>query len=159
MEKFLELQEKALNNLKSAEQGISFTYPLVKENKVLLSVVNNLFLACTNNMGSLLHYELTYKRIPMFDDNFESKFRLLRSRVQEKYHLDAEHLKLMRDLKDIIVAHNESPIEFSRGGKFIICKDNYELKEITIESLKVAMGKTKLFIDDVIHITKRENLN
>ncbi len=158
MEKFLELQESALTYQKNAEQGINFTYPLVKENKVLLSVVNNLFLAGTNIMGSILHYELLYKRIPAFNDNFEAKYRLMRSRIMEKYHLDAQYLKLVRDLKEIIIAHHESPIEFSRGSKFVICNDNYELKEISLESLKDAMRKTKLFIDEVISITKQKEI-
>jgi len=156
MEKFLELQEKAQQYIKNAEHGITFTYPLVKENKVLLSVVNNLFLACTNGIGSILHYERLYKRVPLFEENFEEKYRLMRSRVLERYNLDPDYLKLVRDLKETIIAHNQSPIEFSRGGKLVICNDNYELKEVSVESLKKTLGKTKLFIDEVIHITKKQ---
>jgi len=155
MEKFLELRHKAEKYAKTAEQTINFTYPLVKENKIMLTVINQLFLANTTIMGSLLHYELYHKRIPFFDDNFESKFHLLRSRVADKYSIDPEYLKLLRDLKDIIIAHNNSPIEFSRGNKLVICNDNYELKELTIENLKKALSKTKLFIEDIIYITNK----
>lgn len=153
MEKFLELREKSLKYLKSAEQTVNFTYPLVKENKVLLTVVNQLFLAGTNIMGSLLHYELLHKRISIFEDNFEQKFHLLKSRVGDRYNIDTEYLKIIRDLKDMIIAHSNAPVEFSRGNKLVICNDNYELREISVESLKKALAKTKLFIDDVIYIT------
>ncbi|MCB9358395.1 hypothetical protein H6503_00530 [Candidatus Woesearchaeota archaeon] len=155
MEKYIELREKALSNLKQANHGISFTYPLIKENKVLLNIVNHLFLACTNNMASILAYEMTYKRIDPFEDNFESKLRIFKNSILERYNLDQIYVKLMRDFKEIIIAHNESPIEFSRGNKFIICNDNYELKEITIDSLKKAADKTKVFIDEGISITSR----
>jgi hypothetical protein len=155
MEKVLELRDKALKYLKNAEHGLTFTYPLIKENKVLLSVVNNLFLSLTSAMSSLLYYEFFYKRISLFEDKFESKFYILKNKLLEKYHLDEESLKLIRDLKDLIIAHNESPIEFSRGNKLIICSDNYELKEISPESLKNAISKTKLFIEDIIRITQR----
>lgn len=155
MEKFLELQAKALEHWKSADRGLTFTYKLVKDNRVLLSIVNSTFLACTNAMGSLLHYELLYKRIPIFGDNFEAKFQVMKNRVAERYNLDPGYLRLMRDLREIIFAHNQSPIEFSRGERFVICSDNYELKEISAESLTVAIRKTKLFIDDVINITNK----
>jgi nitrogen-specific signal transduction histidine kinase len=156
MEKYLELQENAKKYLKNADQGLNFTYPLVKDNKVLLSVVNNLFLSLSNAMGSLLYHELLYKRVPIFQDNFESKFQLMRSKVAERYNIDKTYLKLMRDLKDIIISHNESPIEFSRGNRFIICGNNYEIKEVNPETLKKAIGKTKLFIDEIIHIIKNQ---
>ena len=155
MEKFLELRDKSVKHLKAAEQTINFTYPLVRENRVLLSAVNHLFLASTSIMGSLLSYEERNKRIPGFEDKFEEKFHLLKTRVADRYNIDPEYLRMMRDLKDLIIAHNASPVEFSRGKKLVICSDNYELKEITAENLKNVLSKTKLFIEDVILITNK----
>jgi len=159
MEKFLELEEAALKHIKNAEYGITFTYPLVKESKVLISVVNHLFLACTNIAGSLLYYELLYKSISPFPDNFESKFHIMKNALLDKYNLDPDYLKMMRKLREIIIAHNNSPIEFSRAGKYVICNDEYDLKEITLPWLKETHGKTKLFIDEVISITHKRQPN
>jgi nitrogen-specific signal transduction histidine kinase len=156
MEKFFELREKAKKELKNAEQALNFTYPLVGDNRILLNVVNHLFLASTNIMGCLLYFELIHKRLSEFTDNFESKFHLMKSSMMDRYNLDLDYLCLVRDLKDIIIAHNESPIEFSRGKKLVICSDNYNLKQITPENLKNAAAKTKLFIDEVIHITDKK---
>jgi hypothetical protein len=153
VERYEELRERALHYLKNAHQGISFTYKLVQDPHVLLSVVNNLFLASTNAMGSILQYEVLHRRLSPFDDTFESKYRLMRMNIIEQYHIDESHLRIIRDLKDIIIAHNESPIEFSRGKRLVICGDNYELKELSIESMTKAYEKTKLFIDEVIRIT------
>lgn len=158
MEKFLLLREKAMKDLKAAEQALNFTYPLVKDSKVLLSVVHKLFLATSHIIESLLHHELIHKRISGFEDNFESKYHILRTQVMDRYNIDKEYLRLARDLKDIIIAHHESPIEFSRAGKFIICNDNYELKQITPETLKKTFLKTKLFIEEVIYLTTKKDI-
>jgi len=155
-EKYLELQKKSIHNLKNAKQTIDFTYKMVKENKLLMGVVNELFLACSFAMGSLLYYELLHKRINFFEDKFESKLRIYKNKVSERYGLNPNYIKLMRDLKEIVIAHNQSPIEFSKGDKFVICSDNYELKQITLESLKEAFKKTNLFIDEVIYITSHK---
>lgn len=156
MEKFLELRQKSMKELKSAEQALNFTFPLVKDNKVLLSVVNHLFLASTDIMGSLLYFEVLRKRISPFEDNFESKYHLFRTKILDRHNIDKDYLRLVRDLKDTILAHHESPIEFSRGERLIICNDNYELKQISPEFLKKAISKTKLFIDDVIYLTSKK---
>lgn len=152
-DKYLELQKKAISSLKNSKQTLEFTYKMVKENKLLLSVINELFLACTSIMGSLLYYELLHKRIGFFENTFEAKLRIFRVSVMERYGISNDYVKLMRDLKELIIAHNQSPIEFSRGEKFVICSDNYELKQISYENLKDAFKKTNLFIDEVIYIT------
>jgi hypothetical protein len=156
MEKFLELRLKALEYLKVADQSIKFTYQLVKDNKVLVTAVNGLFMAMASAIGSLLYYELKYKRVPAFEDNFEAKYQLMRTNVLERYHIDPSYLKLARQLKDLVIAHKNSPIEFSREGKFVICSDDYKIKEITPDSLREAYAKTKLFIEEVITLTKNE---
>lgn len=152
-EKYIELQKKSIQNLKNARQTLEFTYKMVQENKLLMSVVNELFLSCTFAMGSLLYYELLHKRIEIFEDNFESKLRIFKNQMMERYGFKKDYVKLMRDLKEIVIAHNKSPIEFSKNDKLVICSDNYDLKQITYESLKDALKKTNLFIDEVIYIT------
>lgn len=150
---FVILQKKSISNLKNAKQTLEFTYEMVKENKLLLSVVDELFLACTNAMGSLLYYELKHKRINSFENKFEPKLRIFRNEVMERYGIGVEVVKLMRDLKEIIIAHKKSPFEFSREDKFVICSDNYDLKQITKQNLQEALKKANIFIDEVIYIT------
>jgi len=70
MEKFQELRELSKKRIRVADHMLTMTYPLVQDSKLLLAVVENIFLALTYIMGSVLHYERTFKRIPLFQDDF-----------------------------------------------------------------------------------------
>jgi len=72
MEQFQEAIQKANQKLKIADHMIFMTYPLVKDSKLLLSIIQNIFLALTNAMSSILYYERLFKKIPSFNDNFDS---------------------------------------------------------------------------------------
>src|SRR3989338_1590780 len=114
MEKFQELRDSAGKKLKIADYMLTMTYPLVKDPKLLLSVVENLFLAYSYSISSLLHYERLFKRIPPFHDDFSSKLDLFMDKCLERYGIDEENIRIIRDLREIIVAHRKSPVEFSR---------------------------------------------
>ena len=156
MEKFQELREQAKKKLQLADHILTMTYPLVKDSRLLIAAVENLFLAFTNGMNSVLYYERLFKRIWPFPDNFTSKFDVFKDKCVKRYELDAEYLKIMRDIKDIIVAHKKSPMEFSRKENFVICSDNYRMRSISANELKVYVEKAKLFIKTVSTIVSKD---
>ena len=156
MEKFQELREQAKKKLQLADHILTMTYPLVKDSRLLIAAVENLFLAFTNGMNSVLYYERLFKRIGPFPDNFTSKFDVFKDKFVKRYELDAEYLKIMRDIKDIIVAHKKSPMEFSRKENFVICSDNYRMRSISANELKVYVEKAKLFIKTVSTIVSKD---
>lgn len=155
MEKFQELRDIAKKRITIADHILTQTYPLVQDTKLLLAVIENIFLALTNSMGSILHYERLFKRIPPFYDNFDSKFNMFRSRVVNAYNIDKEHIKFIQDVKDITIAHKKSPIEFKRKDRFVICSDDYNIKEITLEKIKDYVSKTKLFMQKAESIVSK----
>jgi hypothetical protein len=159
MEKFEEYKEKANRCIYIADHMLYVTYPLVKDNKLLLAIMDNIFLSLTNSIAAVLYYDRLYKRIPPFQDTFESKFRMFRDRCIEKYKIDKSYILFIQDIKDIIVSHRKSPIEFARKDKFVICNDNYRMKTISIEEIKKYVAKAKVFIQEMnIIISKNEGL-
>ena len=156
MEKFQELRDAASKKLQLADHILSMTYPIVKDPKLLLSVIENLFLAFTYGMGSVLHYERVFKRIPPFPDNFTSKFELFKDKCSRRYNIDSEHLKIIQDIKEIIVAHRKSPMEFSRNESLVICNGNYRMKTISSNMMKTYVEKAKLFIKNVSTIVSKD---
>jgi len=146
MEKFQELREVAQKKLKIADHMLTMTYPFVQDPKLLVAVVENLFLAQTNAMGSVLHYERLFKRIPGFQDTFTSKLAVFQEKCVPRFNIDKEYIQLMQELKDTIVAHRESPVEFSKKDKFVICSEDYRMKTISLNDIKEYVKKTKLFI-------------
>ena len=146
MEKFQQLREESKKKLKIADHMLIMTYPLVQDTKLLLAVMQNIFLSLTYAMGSILHYERSFKTIPPFQDNFSSKFNMFRAKIVDKYKIDKDYVKFIEEVKDIIVQHKQSPVEFVRKDRFVICSDNYNMKTISIETMKEYLNKTKSFI-------------
>ncbi|MAE43145.1 hypothetical protein CMO93_05205 [Candidatus Woesearchaeota archaeon] len=156
MEKFQELRDAAKKKLQLADHILTMTYPIVKDSRLLLSSIENLFLAFSYGMNSILHYDLLFKRIPPFPDNFTSKLELFRYKCAKRYGISDEHLKIIKDLKDIIVAHKKSPVEFSRNENFVICNGDYRTRIISVNEVKGYVGKAKLFIKSVFTIVSKD---
>ena len=156
MERFQEVREKANKHIHIADHMLSFTYPLVKYNKLLLAVIENIFLAYTNAIGSLLYFERTFKRIPPFQENFESKFTMFKETCVLRYKFDKNYVVDIQDLKNIILAHRKSPMEFSRKDRFVICSNNYKIETIGTNELKKHIDKAKLFIQEITNITNKD---
>ena len=156
MEKFQELRDAARKKLQLADHILNMTYPVVKDSRLLLSSVENLFLAFSYGMGSILYYDRTFKRIQPFPDNFASKFEIFREKCAKRYNIPDEHLKIIKDLGEIIVAHKKSPVEFSRKENFVICGDDYRIRSISSNEVKNYIEKAKLFIKDVTTIVSKD---
>ena len=159
MEIFQQARDKAKRNIHIADHMLSVTYPLVKDTKLLLAIIENIFLAYTNAMSAILYYNRLLKLIPLFKDNFESKFNIFRQKCVDRYKIDRNYIIEMQNLRDIIVGHKKSPVEFVRKDRFVICSDNYKLKTINIEEIKRYLNKAKLFIEEATNIiSKNEGL-
>ena len=59
-----------------ADHILTQTYPLINDAKLLLPVIENIFLAISYSMSSLIFYELYLRRIRPFQDNFIAKFNI-----------------------------------------------------------------------------------
>jgi phage regulator Rha-like protein len=153
MERFQELREIAKKKVFVADHILTQTYPLLKDSKLLLATLENLFLAYANSIGSILHYELIFNRVPSFKEDFDSKFKLFKERTAPKYNIKQEDINTIKEIRDIIVQHKKSPIEFVRDDRFIICNDNYKMETINLDKLKKMMFSAKRFIDKVCTIT------
>ncbi|RMF06793.1 hypothetical protein D6764_01435 [Candidatus Woesearchaeota archaeon] len=155
MERFQIAREKARRNIQVADHMLTITYPMVKDPKLLLAVLENIFLAITNGMASVLYYERLFKKIPPFHDTFESKYNMFVAKIIPRYNIDKKILKIIAEVRDTILEHKKSPVEFARKDSFVICSDNYKMKKITIEELKKYISETKKFLEQMNSITRK----
>ena len=81
---------RARNKVNAADYMLTQTYPLIKDPKILVSVINNLFKGCNYAMFSVLNFERTYKRVPLFATNFEQAYSLFKNRVSPRYDFNKE---------------------------------------------------------------------
>lgn len=157
MEQYQELREKARKNVQVADHMLTMSYPMLKDSKILLSVATNLLQATENALTAVLEYERLFKRIPPYHETLQGKIDVFRDKVMRNYGFDQKGLKLATDLKEILGAHKESPVEFSRKDKFVIANDNYEMRTLSTNDLKKYIDETKQFIDQVYRVTQKND--
>ncbi len=159
MEKFQELRGEARQKLKNADHLITMTYPMVMDNKLLMAAVENLHQALELSISSVLQYERLFKRIAPFHEEFPSKLNAFIQGIMPNYHIDKSYLKLIQDIDDLVKAHRKSPVEFARKDKFVIASESYELRQLTHQSVKDYLEKSKRFIQDMeIIVSKDEHI-
>jgi hypothetical protein len=154
LEQFQELRDKAKKNIQIADHMLGVTYPLVKDTKLLLAIMENVFLTYTNAMSAILYHQRLFTKIPPFQDTFESKFHMFKSKIVLKYNIDKGHIIDIQDIKEVIEEHKKSPVEFVRKDRFIICSDSYRMKSIGLNEIQNYINKAKLFIELMDKITK-----
>ncbi len=157
MEKYQELREKARKNVQVADHMLTMSYPMLKDPKILVSVSTNLLQATDNAITAVLEYERLFKRIPPYHETLQGKLDVFRDKVLKNYGFDSKILRLTSDLKEIIGAHKESPVEFARKDKYVIASDNYELRTLTPSELKRNIEEIKKFIDQVYRVTQKND--
>jgi hypothetical protein len=151
MEDFKVVLYEANKSIKTADHLIYMTYPMIKDIKILASVIENINLALIKTMDAMLYYEKMYKRINFLPDDFQSRMDLFK-RVADRYNIDREHIQLIKDIKYLIDLRRRSPMEFIRRDKFVISDDNFRLKTLNYEKIKEYLNSSKLFISKVNRI-------
>jgi len=155
MEKFQEAREKALKSLRTADHMVSVTYGVVKDPKLLLAIVENLNTALQETMNSIIYYDRLFKRIPPFQDSFESRYNIFRLKSARRYNLDSEYIATIAEVKEMLDEHKKSPVEFIRNDKFVICNDSYRMKTLSIVDIKKYIARAKIFIQEANIITSK----
>ncbi len=156
MDKISEYRDKAARNLHIADHILTQTYPMLNDPKLLLAVLENLFLSMNHALTCLLHYEEYHGRIPKFQDEFDSKLNMLKLKVAKQNNITPEVVNFLQELKAKVSAHKKSPLEFARKDRFVICSDTYQTQVISAPQLKKDLQRTKLFLQLVQSIIARE---
>ena len=149
-----DLFKEAVRTIRRADHLTYMTLPLVKDNKLILVIIENINISMIHGMNSVLEYERYYKRIGPLPQNFNSRFDIFRVKLINKYGISTEEADLIRMLKENIEAHKSSPVEFSRPDKFVICNENYRMKTISIPEIKQYILIAKGFLKKIENIAK-----
>ena len=155
MERFQDELSAGRRQLMTADHLVSITFPLVKDNKLLLSALENLFVAAKSIMASLLHYEETFKRIPHFKEEHDSMVYWFKLRCAPRYGLSKDYSAVMDELKLLHDDHKASAIEFSRNDCLVICSDNYRFRKVTAAQIKSYVGVVKRMLLAVEEVVSR----
>lgn len=156
MEEFQKAVENAKKTIRVADHMLIMTFPMIKDPKLLLAVVENISSSLNSAVSSLVYYERLFKRVPVFQDTSESKMLIFKNNLVGKHNINKQYVNLITEIREILDAHKKSPVEFSRGDRFVICSENYRMKTISVDTLKKYIAQTKLFITDIERLVSKD---
>jgi hypothetical protein len=134
MERAEALRVEAARKLRVADHMLTMTYPLVKDPKLLIAVLENVYQGMDATMGSMLLRERQAKRIPLYSDSAEGRLMAFRKHLGQK--VPGTVLRTISEIRETIHEHKKSPVEFSRAGKFVICSEGYRVRTLSSDDLK-----------------------
>lgn len=142
LEKFEELIENARRHIKTADHIAYITYPLIKEKRLLLKVLDDTYIVMVSIINAILQYEYVYKRISLYKNPLEN-FRTFRQRCAKRFGITDDEINSIIEVFKISNQHKNSPFEFMRKDKIVIMADNLHTETISIDKIKQHLAYTK----------------
>lgn len=146
MERFQEARDNAIRHLRAADHMFYVTYPLIQDSKLLLGIVESIFLCVTNVMAAILWHDRLFKLVVPFHDTFEGKFLIFSESCVPRYKINKDIVGMIKEVKDVMSKHQKSPIEFRKKDRFIICEEDYSVITVTDFKIKDYLHKAKAFV-------------
>jgi hypothetical protein len=140
-EKFILSLEKAKKSLQMADHLTYMTYPIVREDKLLLKILDELNSSLLNTINAILQYEYTYKRIQLYRDAKENFHTF--EELTEKYKINQEQLSKIKEIMSLLEKHKKSPFEFVKDNKVVIMSDSLKTDTLTLEKIKSFLIEVK----------------
>ena len=142
----IELLGRAEKSLRTADHMIYITYPLIKENRLLRSVLEQLYGIADSIIKASLYYEHAYKRIQsppteLWAQNFEV-FR----GCSGSFALTDAELQPLQELFELAAKHKASSTEFIRKDRLVFMSSNARTESVSLEQLKGYLNMLKVVL-------------
>jgi hypothetical protein len=135
MEKIVEHIQEAEKELRTMDHIVYVTFPLIKDKRLLLKVIQELKGVITHCMTAILQYEYLFKRINLYQNSGEN-IRTFTEKCASRYDINRNEIKLIFELFDFVEKHKQSPFEFVKDEKIIILSENLRSTTLTLEKTK-----------------------
>ena len=124
MESFHQLISEAKRSYDTADHLAYVTYPMIKEPKLIITIITHINNALLAAMQALLEHERLYKRISYIPEDFMTRIHILRQSVFPRYKM-YDYSKLILEIMNILNSHKSSNMEFIRRDKYFIYSNSY----------------------------------
>lgn len=153
MEELKQLIAEANREFKKADHLAYVTYPMVRETKLLYVIAEVLYNSLSKGVEAMLAYERLYKRIPLVPGSKETELELFKD-VAARYGFSRNAVLMMMDLKALMNAKKEAPVEFVRQDKFVICDEEYGMNVLDLQKIKGYIMDGKEFMARMNHVMR-----
>lgn len=127
---------------------IYITFPLIKDNRLLIKILSEIYTAMLAIVNAVLQYDYIYKRIMLYDDA-KTNFKTFRERCAPRFSISQDEVSKIIEIFRLMEEHRNSPMEFTRRDKFVILSDNLATNVITLDKLKDYFLTTKNILQKV----------
>jgi len=134
--------EDVKRTLRIADHMIYITYPVLKENRLLVKVLEEVYSAVKRTIDLIMGYEYEHKRIKIYSDP-KINMAIFEQKCAQRYNITSEEILSMKQIIDLFESHKSSPMEFSRQNKFVIMTDDLRTDSVTMLKLKAMLGTAK----------------
>lgn len=141
MENYLDSLGKANKIIQIADHMTYITYGLLKDKRLLIKILGELYLGVMNMINSILQYEHMYKRIQIYKeakDNFNTFLDLC-----SRYRISEEQKKIIEEIIKLEEKHKKSPFEFVKEDKIVIMSEGFKTDILTLDKLKYFLLNVK----------------
>ncbi len=142
MEKFLESLEEAEKTIKTLDHMVYVTFPLIKDKRLLLKVIQEIKKSVADCITSILQYEYIFKRVSLSRDPKEN-FRTFTEKCAARYGIGKDEISLVLELFDFVEKHKSSPFEFIKGEEVVILSESMNHITLSIEKTKQFLNLAK----------------
>jgi len=147
--KHITLLEKAQKEIELADHLLYITYPMVRETKFLLAILEHIINAARLALSSILEFEKYWKRLEPFPDNFKYQIFLFKERIIPRYNIDLKYFRLLNKLYEIDRFNKTSIVRFKKGEKYILTNHEYNTIVIDLENVKRLNNISKKFVNEI----------
>jgi hypothetical protein len=134
--------EDAKRMIKIADHMIYVTFPILKENRLLIRILEQINNAIFTIVNTIMQHEYAYKRIKIYNDT-RINLETFESKCAVRYGIAKEYIEGIKQVLLLMEKHKKSPMEFVRQNKFIIMSENLETDNVTVDRLKFFLAIAK----------------
>jgi len=145
IEKHLETLQKAIKTLQIADHMAYVTYPVVKDKRLFLKILENISQTLLYSMNSILQHDYLWKKVTLYKDP-KSNFSVFKEKCAPRFNITKEEISQMLEILALVEKHKKSPLEFTRRDKVVIMSDNLRTTTIDIDKIKQYLVLTKKII-------------
>jgi hypothetical protein len=133
--KHLFLLERAEKNLRNADHLAYITFGVVKESRLLVKILEQVYSVVVDVINSILQYEYLRKQIKLSSNPVEN-FNKFKNFCAPIYGISVEQTNKVVELFSIMKNHKDSSMEFIRDDRLMIMSNSLKTQPLNIDKVK-----------------------
>jgi hypothetical protein len=146
--KYIENLQKAIKELKIADHMIYVTYPVIKDKRLLIKALEQVYNSVISLINAILQYDFYWKKIRLSPEA-SVNFDIFITKSSKNYNISQNEISEIIELILLMESHKKSPMEFLRKEKIVIMSDSLKTNTLDVEKMKRYLNLAKRLIEKI----------